>query len=79
MSTYCYDLNRRAFVNLRDCLECSRIHRDGNALGLPPKNLRIEGGGSYKSGEPETEREIIVTFCRWCCECLWRVKGTVIE
>ncbi|KAH0820272.1 hypothetical protein GEV33_002519 [Tenebrio molitor] len=25
-----------------------------------------KGGGSYKSGEPETEREIIVTFCRWC-------------
>jgi hypothetical protein len=27
---YCYDLNRRAIVNLRDCLECSRIYRDGN-------------------------------------------------
>jgi hypothetical protein len=50
--TYCYDLNRRAIVNLRDCLECCRIHRDGNVLGLPPKNLR------YKSGEPETEQEI---------------------
>jgi hypothetical protein len=30
-------------------------------------------------GIPETEREIFVTFCRWCCECLGRVKGTVIE
>jgi hypothetical protein len=50
MSTYCYDLNRRAFVNLRDCLECSRIHRDGNVLGLPPKNLRIRGVEAINRG-----------------------------
>jgi hypothetical protein len=47
---YCYDLNRRAIVNLRDCLECSRIHRDGNVLGLPPKNLRIEGVEAINRG-----------------------------
>jgi hypothetical protein len=47
---YCYDLNRRAIVNLRDCLECSRIHRDGNVLGLPPKNLRIEGVKAINRG-----------------------------
>jgi hypothetical protein len=47
---YCYDLNRRAFVNLRDFLECSRIHRDGNVLGLPPKNLRIEGEEAINRG-----------------------------
>jgi hypothetical protein len=48
---YCYDLNRRAIVNLRDCLECSRIHRDGNVLGLPPKNLRTEGVEAINRGD----------------------------
>jgi hypothetical protein len=47
---YCYDLNRRAIVNLCDFLECSRIHRDGNVLGLPPKNLRIEGVEAINRG-----------------------------
>jgi hypothetical protein len=76
---YCYDLNRRAIVNLRDCLECSRIHRDGNVLGLPPKNLRIEGVEAINRGNQRRNGRFFTTFCRWCCECLGRVKGTVIE
>jgi hypothetical protein len=57
-SRYCYDLNRRAIVNLRDFLECSRIHRDGNVLGLPPKNLRTEGVEAINRGNQRQRKRI---------------------
>ncbi|KAH0812665.1 hypothetical protein GEV33_010126 [Tenebrio molitor] len=31
-------------------VECTRIHRDGNVLGLPPKNLRTEGVEAINRG-----------------------------
>ncbi|KAH0807206.1 hypothetical protein GEV33_015584 [Tenebrio molitor] len=34
----------------RRIYECSRIHRDGNVLGLPPKNLRTEGVEAINRG-----------------------------
>jgi hypothetical protein len=59
---YCYDLNRRAIVNLRDCLECSRIHRDGNVLGVPPKNLRIEGVEAINRGNQRRMGDFLRPF-----------------
>ncbi|KAH0818326.1 hypothetical protein GEV33_004465 [Tenebrio molitor] len=42
----------KEFCRRYGCLEaeCSRIHRDGNVLGLPPKNLRIEGVEAINRG-----------------------------
>jgi hypothetical protein len=61
---YCYDLNLRAIVNLRDCLECSRIHRDGNVLRLPPKNLRKEGVEAINRGNQRWNERFFTIFCR---------------
>jgi hypothetical protein len=62
LGLFCYDLNRRAIVNLRDCLECSRIHRDGNVLGLPPKNLRIEGVEAINRGNQRRNEDFSRPF-----------------